>query len=219
MTDEAVQKFLGDAEKWPGTGATVWPPTQLKTEAYLCSADDHQGVFNLFFFFFYRMTNTSTITAHPANKVGMQEEAHPFYLRSSSFQTVSIHQSEFRCSADIPMAPFFTLQRDLAQAVPDAPRGSSRHRQIVAVYPSSSKLSGWSVSTHPASDYTSLFCQVWLLSPFFPSLDPCEFAPWRKNKKLKTKKSFHLGRTCLLIPACCSFLSVPSVKGNHPHLD
>lgn len=79
------------------------------------------------------------------------------YLRSSIFQTASVHrlhQPAFRRNTDAPMAPFLTVHRDPVRAAPGAPRRSSWHRRIVAVGPSSSELSGWSVGTHPASDYS-----------------------------------------------------------------
>lgn len=171
MTDEFVQKwFLGDAEKPPGTGSAVWPPTLLKAEAYLCSAANHRGVSSSLWglFFFYRMTKACG------------EKCVPFIC------TCSIHPQPpptVSCSTETPMAPFLTLQRYPAQAAPDAPRRSPWHRRIVAVHPSSPKLGGWTVSTHPASDYSwipSLFCRVWPLSPFFGST-PVWICTWMKK--------------------------------------
>lgn len=117
----------------------------------------------------------------------MRAEAYLFYLRSSISSTirlsrtiVRLHHPELRWSGDTPMAPFLTLQRDPARAAPHAPCRSSWHRRMVVVRRSSSKLSGWGVRTHPASDYSwisraSVGSDHYL--PFFPSLypHPCEF--------------------------------------------
>lgn len=145
--------------------------------------------------------------------------AHPLSIHS-------LHHPEFRCSGDTPMAPFLTLQRDPARAAPHAPCRSSWHRWMVVVCRSSSKLSGWGVRTHPASDYSwisrsSVGLDHYL--PFLPSLysRPCEFFGKNINIWGKKRESFHIFHTCALIPACCSSSSCSalSVKGNHSHLD
>lgn len=140
--------------------------------------------------------------------------AHPF---SKQYPSTASTNHEFRCSTDTPMAPFLTLQRDLAQAAPDAPHRSSWHRRIVAVYPFSSNLSGWGVGTHSASDY------AWIppssVGPdhylsFLSSLDPfpCEFALWQKNKQQKKKGiisswAYLSPYSSLLIFLLCALLS------------
>lgn len=116
---------------------------------------------------------------------------HPFHPVSIR----SLHHPEFRCSGDTPMAPFLTLQRDPARAAPHAPCRSSWHRRMVVVCRSSSKLSGWGVRTHPASDYSwisrsSVVLDHYLL--FLPSLypRPCEFLP--KYKYLGEKENLFI---------------------------
>lgn len=83
---------------------------------------------------------------------GKSTNSTPFFKKWYPSTATTNH--EFRCSTNTPMAPFLMLQRDPAQVAPDASRRSSWHRWIVAVFLSSSKLSGWGVSTHPASDYS-----------------------------------------------------------------
>lgn len=144
----------------------VWPPAQVKPEAFLCSAANQQDGFHCtfffyfyyyFFFFFTGCPKAEQLLLTRQQKLACRTRHTLVYLRSSIFQTAPVHrlhQPAFRWSTDAPMAPFLTVHRDPVRAAPGAPRRSSWHRRIVAVGPSSSELSGWSVGTHPASDYS-----------------------------------------------------------------
>lgn len=162
------------------------PPS--KTRSICSSADDHQGVFNLFFFFFYRIFLPVRLPLIRQIKLACRKRRIPF---------ICAHPVSKQC-------PSTNLSSGVAQIYqwPHFSRCNAiRHKQcqmlpaglpdIDKLLRSTLPLQSWvdEVSAHilhqiiPPSSVRSDY-----YLPFFHSLDPCEFANWRKNKKLKTKK-------------------------------
>lgn len=156
------------------------------------------------------MTNTSTFAAHPANKVGMRSSAlihfpnsiHPQLPPTMSSGVAQIHQWPHfsRCNVI-----WHKRRRMLPTGLPD----------IDGLLRSTLPLQIWvdEVSAHILHQIMlgylpllsglttiSLFSLLWIRSRV-----NLHFS--KKINNRKKRESFHLGRTCLLIPACWSFFS------------